>query len=230
MVYKRNYKRRVMKKRAKRTLYRRRRYNKKMGTFNYPVPKSRICKLKYVEQITINPALGIVGSYVFSANGLYDPNTTGSGHQPYGFDQMMAFYNHYQVLGAKITVSATNSQDGNGMWMGIKVDDSGTLITTDPVNLLEQPMLRRTIISNQYSKTLNLSHTFSTKKFYSDKGIKSTYNAELSGDASSNPADQAYFIVMVGPFTSLQDVGALPCIVEIEYTAKFFEPKELPFS
>ena len=36
-----------------------------------------------------------------------DPNHTGVGHQPLYFDQLMTIYNHYIVIGAKITVKFT---------------------------------------------------------------------------------------------------------------------------
>jgi len=38
----------------------------------------------------------------FSLNSLYDPDITGVGHQPYGFDQMAALYSNYIVESASI--------------------------------------------------------------------------------------------------------------------------------
>lgn len=44
-------------------------------------------------------------SYVFRGNSLYDPNYTGVGAQPYGFDQLCpTFYQNYNVKSSKITV------------------------------------------------------------------------------------------------------------------------------
>ena len=37
-------------------------------------------------------------------NSLFDPNLSGLGHQPRGFDQLMAVYEKYTVVAAKITV------------------------------------------------------------------------------------------------------------------------------
>lgn len=43
--------------------------------------------------------------YRFRGNSLYDPDYTGIGVQPYGFDQLCpTFYNNYNVRGSKITV------------------------------------------------------------------------------------------------------------------------------
>lgn len=207
----------------------RKRYTRRQrpGTASFPFPRSRICKLRYVDQIDMNPAVGTPANYVFSANGLYDPNISGVGRQPYGFDQLMNLYNHYTVLGAKITVTIANSQDASGMVLSCKLDDNGSIIDGgDRILYLEKPFVRRTIISNSYVKPAKINHFFSARKFFSAKGIRN-YNNELSGDAASNPPDQAYFIVMLSPFTGAQDIGTIPAIVEIEYIAKFFEPKEL---
>lgn len=59
--------------------------------------------LTYTETVSFSLVSGFA-SYVFSANGLYDPNITGTGHQPYYFDQLMALYNHYTVLKSRIKV------------------------------------------------------------------------------------------------------------------------------
>jgi len=44
-------------------------------------------------------------------NGAYDPDSTGVGHQPNGFDQWAAFYQKYRVLGSRITVTAYSTSD-----------------------------------------------------------------------------------------------------------------------
>jgi len=54
--------------------------------------------LRYSDYFQLTTTSGAVSTYVFAANGLYDPNITGTGHQPMGFDQLLQFYNHYQNL------------------------------------------------------------------------------------------------------------------------------------
>ena len=48
-------------------------------TDNSLLKNSTKVKMRYVERVPINPSAGGVGVYVFSATGLYDPNTTGGG-------------------------------------------------------------------------------------------------------------------------------------------------------
>ena len=63
--------------------------------------------LRYQETLSLSSSSGALFGYVYNLNGLYDPNHTGTGHQPLYFDQLMTIYNHYIVIGAKITVKFT---------------------------------------------------------------------------------------------------------------------------
>lgn len=65
--------------------------------------------LRYVETFSLDPPGAGFATYVFSANGLYDPNISGVGHQPRGFDQWMGLYRSYDVKACKITVVPANT-------------------------------------------------------------------------------------------------------------------------
>jgi len=73
----------------------------------------QICRLKYSETIslTIAAALG-QADYLFRLNSIFDPNKTGTGHQPYGTLQLSTLYNRYRVFKTywRITIPATNEQ------------------------------------------------------------------------------------------------------------------------
>lgn len=69
--------------------------------------------LKYHQTITLDPTvytLGATGSnvYQFSANSLYDPDVTGTGHQPMFFDNYMLLYKKWRVDSSRISVTVVN--------------------------------------------------------------------------------------------------------------------------
>lgn len=194
----------------------------------FPFGKSRTCKLRYCEAITINPGIGVAGTYVFSANGLYDPNVSGTGHQPYGFDQLMALYNHYYTTGARIKVSVIGV-DNFSYTIGVKLCDSQYLTSNTPDWLLEQPGFKRKIVSYSPAGLINsISQNFSCKKFFRLKN-KAFILADdtLSGSASANPAEQAYFVIVLQPVVNGADLVNCTLQVEIDYIATFTGPKEL---
>ena len=93
-----------------------------------PLPMTQKAKFNYFNGFNLDVgAVGIPASYVFSANGLYDPNITGIGHQPRGFDQLMALYDHYVVIGVRAILTVHGSDTGNGTICGMYVKDNSTV-------------------------------------------------------------------------------------------------------
>jgi len=70
------------------------------------VPDRLYVKLVYREQLSWTTASGNLGDNVYRGNSIFDPDLTGTGGQPMGFDQWAAFYFSYTVLGSKIEVSS----------------------------------------------------------------------------------------------------------------------------
>lgn len=75
---------------------------------DYGYPDKLVTNLRYVDTVNLTGAVGVVGANVFRMNGLFDPDYSGIGHQPYYFDQLCgaagsAPYLKYRVLGSKIT-------------------------------------------------------------------------------------------------------------------------------
>lgn len=61
-------------------------------------------KLPYCTQVTLNAAPGNYTYHTFLTNSLYDPDLTGAGHQPLGFDQYSPLYKNYYVPKSSIRV------------------------------------------------------------------------------------------------------------------------------
>lgn len=59
----------------------------------------------YYEKLHLTGATQI---YTFRANSLFDPNQTGTGTQPYYFDQYIATFEKYRVTACRIKLTATN--------------------------------------------------------------------------------------------------------------------------
>jgi len=65
-----------------------------------PIAQRYFAKMKYHE-IVLVPVTG----YAFNLNSVFDPNRTGGGHQPYGFDTLASLYNRYRVINCKWRVA-----------------------------------------------------------------------------------------------------------------------------
>jgi hypothetical protein len=93
------------------------------------IPTKSVKTLRYVDNFTLNPGIDIPTTYTVSCNNLYDPNVTGTGHQPMGFDQLMPLYDHYVGIATKLTVTYTSidaTYIGNAI-VGVSIKDSPTV-------------------------------------------------------------------------------------------------------
>lgn len=201
-----------------------------MGLGNKLVRKTR-----YVEKnVVINAGLGgTADSYVFSANGIYDPNISGIGHQPIGFDQIMNFYDHFVVLGSKITVSFVSGDTNYTNIVGITLQDSPTEIP-NATRLIENGRCRWTQLTPANTSfggagagPRRLTMKCNPSKFLGR--TKPLADSELKGSASSNPQEQAYWHVFAEPNSS-NDGNNIECHIVIDYLVAYIEPKTLQLS
>lgn len=185
---------------------------------------------RYCEyNIGLNPGIaGVPGVYVFSANGMYDPNITGVGHQPIGFDQVGEFFDHHTVIASKLRCTFQNTETGEAQMVGIKLSD-GPTFTSDIRWFIENGSCTYGTVSRGGTggETLDLEIGCNVSKFLGRPNIMS--EDDLRGSNSSNPAEQAYFLIFGGP-NSTNDTAAINVLVTIEYVAIWTEPKQLSFS
>lgn len=215
----------------RRTHYRRRRYVRKSrapkSKAYAPLGTIHAANLRYCDNQTIDCGAGVSGDYVFSANGMYDPNITGVGHQPSGFDQMMTFFDHYCVTGSKCTVRAASTVTAP-FYVGIALrDDNVPLLGVSLQTLFEQAGIVFKLCNyGDSSRPVTVWRNFSMRKFM--RGAK-VGEAGYRGDAASNPTEQAYFHVIVCPAAG-EDLAAQRILVQLDYHAVFTEAKPLATS
>lgn len=188
---------------------------------NSPLPLRLQNTLRYVEEVQVGIDGGGFGHYIWSCNGMYDPNITGVGHQPLYFDQMTPLYNHYKVMSSKIRVSAVRTAAAGDVNLALFIDDDAAINATNVWTCSERP---GAVTWHGYpssglipSRTL----TWDAKKYF---GGDITDNINFQGDASNNPAEQSYFVV------AIEAQSTVNLFVEIEYTAVWTELKSIATS
>jgi hypothetical protein len=167
-------------------------------------------------------------AYVFSCNGLFDPDVTGTGGQPMGFDQMMNFYNHYTVVRSRITALVMNTSAALFPSVGIAINGSST-----PVASIEQLVENGDIVISQLTLTgqigsqAKLTRSIDCARFQGIDDIMD--DANMRGDSASNPTEQMYFQISAwNPYTATQITVNFQVV--IEYDAVFHEPRKGPLS
>lgn len=199
---------------------------KSAGNFNTPLPQSQRAVHRYSAYFNLDPGSGgTLAKYVFSANGMYDPDITGTGHQPMGFDQLAILYNHYCVVGSKITAKVFNYDTGQTQIAGVTLLDTASGFTGDVHQYIEQGHSKYVILGRQNADlSKSVSKTFSAKKFFHKS--KPMDEDDLAGTALANPAEEAFYHLVAAPIGAV-DTAPVQVLVLIEYTAIWTEPKTL---
>jgi len=172
---------------------------------------------------------GVPSGYVFSANGMFDPNITGTGHQPLGFDQMMLLYEQYTVVASKITVNLLNSNT-TALSRGCIYLSPDATILSDPNRAMENGQITSVILFPNVTflscKSMNLDCNVPMYFGRSTNPRTIVNDPELFGTAAANPTEQVYFVISAWDPFGANTLGYF-FDVTIEYDAIFWEPRKL---
>jgi len=193
-------------------------------------------KLPYYEfQLSLSSTAGAIATYIFSANGVYDPNITGTGHQPMGFDTLMLYYEQYTVVASKITFTASNGGIHASRMAVSLAPDTTTPTIVEVVENGEIKMQVMDGVCNQASngtgygtgpriKTVSLNCDVAS--YFGRRTQRELLNdVNLTGTAAANPTEQVYFVLSTWGLTNSN--GGVTFDVVLSYDVIFWEPRKL---
>lgn len=188
--------------------YRRRRPRLTVSRFGSTiVPDQVMVNLRYADAKSYSGATAI--DQVFRANSMYDPDLTGVGNQPRGFDQWSAFYARYMVVECGIHVQVSHNS-AEPQQLTLVFTPTSTPITT-PERAVELPYSKtRMIAEYPCQPTVNLSHRMDIRKIRGVSQLVYNYDGAAIG---SNPSAVAYIHVACNTFS-----GSLVRDTVIQYT------------
>lgn len=189
-------------------------------------PNKATVKQRYVDQVSITSTTGVIGTYRFSANGLYDPNITGTGHQPYLFDQFTGLYNHYCVVASRILVEVipTTASTASALVALAQNDDTSATYTT-AAEMSEQTTGKAKFLTVNATDPVYLSSSWNLKKVFGGDPLS---NNALQGTVTGNPTEQTYFDI--GIQCTGASTGSYSVRVVIEYDVIWSEVKDVAAS
>lgn len=200
----------------------------------FPVSVRKTGQLYYESALGLTaPTSGNAVTYFYSANGMFDPNITGTGHQPIGFDQMMLMYEQATVVNSSIQVTF-NIGPGLTVQCGVALFPDASALT-NPSQLVENGLIRFIPISSG-SNTFQNQHIRTTvklgcdvAKYFGRRGVRALLNDDnLYTTAAANPVEQVYYGIVawqVSPDGST--TTAVGFDVTLSYDVIYWEPRKL---
>lgn len=212
---------------------RKRKTKGKMRIARSVIPNQRVIKFRFADVFKTAPTALNPDERFYSMNGMYDPRIAIGGGQPLGFDQWIGvLYNHYTVIHSKITITAFSDNSVSGQshsCIGLTLADDAVTFG-DLTNLLTQQRTTRRFLGNTGAGDHTLVSMTRSAKVGPFLGAKDPLDEpRLRGGVSSNPAEQAYWVITHANATTdiVNSPDPAEVVVEIEYTAVLTEPKVL---
>lgn len=190
------------------------------------LPYKHRCTLRYYDDVDLGGTGVSPTSYIFSANGLYDPDITGTGHQPMGFDQLMALYAHYTVNRSSIKVQFRASTTATALRAAVAVNRGQAALSVFS-RVIEEGNVDFGVISavsgaggpvpQWFVNAVNVADFQSITNILDDDTLK--------GNAGANPGTAISYTLYLAADSTITDHTLAS--VMIEYDATFTEPLQI---
>lgn len=183
-----------------------------------PFPKSKHVLLKYTDRATLSGGLGgiVGGTFQLGLNCLFDPNLSGIGHQPMGYDQLTPIWQRWRVHKVEVkirTLASTGNVFTAAMVTGSQIASpllSGAIYT----ELNERRGCATTIVRDEQDSII-----YATFDIAQVEG-KSIMDDNYSGGAGGNPGNRPKLTIGIGEIGG-GDVSSAEIVVEMVFHAWF---------
>ncbi len=178
--------------------------------------------LTYAQYVDFNFAVSNTAyNYQFNANSVYDPDRTGTGHQPYGHDQLSLLFNRYRVMRFQYLCEIVPGND-----IANSVIEWGTMVrngvfTVSYPEVFELPFVKtRTMTTNATSKSIRGKVDLTR---INERQIAYVTDDRTSADTGSSPAE----IILFTFFGISNQTNLTRVRVTLKYDVEYFDPLSL---
>lgn len=185
----------------------------------HPIPQRYLTKMKYSEFVE---TAGLTGQYAFNMNSLFDPNRTGFGHQPYGFDTLATLYNRYRVVSCGWRIQLAGDASSAYIITALPSNESVTSVSISEMR--ENPRCKY-IQQNPGSAAVTLSGKCSLPSLMGRTKSQYMSDDRYSAIVSASPAELA--ILNLQTANTADGIIGTKLQVLLEFTVEWFDVKNL---
>lgn len=186
--------------------------------------------LYYDSRFEMTGAGGILQVHYFRANDVFDPDASGVGHQPVGFDQAMTFWEQFAVFSSKISVTfRSNNADAIRVGIFLNPDQTNPTIQEIMENgyVASDVVLGTNSVGLGYHSLKRVDMTCSNVKYFQMRSKEEYFaNPNFLGTVASSPTELVYFGVFAFNNITTTTTDVL-FDVELSYDVRFQEPRKV---
>ncbi len=215
MPYTRRPKRAYRRKPRRAPRRRRRKANLSIVRTSNGLPDQLYTTLSYTQQFQLSADPGL---QQFRGNGMFDPDFSGVGHQPFYFDQLAAVYDRYQVFASSIYIQFHNNQ-ANPIYCVILPSAESTTLAASPFEAKEKPYARSTLLPAENGGGVrSLRHSMTTKRIRGEDWL----DQDFAALTTTNPGRQWFWNLHTARADATTAL-ALTAVVTLKYRCRFMK-------
>jgi len=191
---------------------------------NSPIPDRYMTRLKYTELVTLSYT-GTNKYYQFNLNNLNDPNRTGSGHQPMGYDQLSSLYDKTRVHGCayEIILSNTNAAYQGEVVVQLRPDSD---VAASFEDAMEAAYRQYRCLGSEGAQPVTIKGYVGLAKLFGISKATLNTDSDFIAGIGGNPANQACLTIWAQN-TATATAIEIVARVNLTFYAEFFERKLL---
>lgn len=186
-----------------------------------PLSDRFVTKLRYCDKISVPVTANILGDYSFRLNSLFDPDLTGTGHQPYGFDQLALFYNRYRVYKVDYTIVQQPNNANTGTLTTVASNSSGSFAGFVLSHIQEMSRCNTKIV--RIDEPTVLKGSVYLPKLNGDMPIRYKTDDRFQASVNTNPVEELTLHVC----PTMTNSVTVTFDIRMDFYCEFFDPKYL---
>lgn len=185
-------------------------------------------KLVYPTGLSISSGVGSAFR-VFRGNSCFDPDQTGTGSQPLGYDEWAGLFANYRVTASSIKammhVDTPNTSTGV-MALILPIKDLSKTGSSYADNI-GNPQVRRKLVSGVDNGFRNVLSNYTTTRKEFGLTTAQFGSPDYSAPVASNPQEEFYWLFQLGDLTGASSTVSQDVYFELTYYVEFFNRKDL---
>lgn len=192
------------------------------------VSKRFASSLRYSDIFSVNSTGGAPNRKIFNLNSLYDPDNSLGGHQPLGYDQLMALYDKYTVLEARVRVRFFN-QTASLTNMAVAGVSIGNTTGSGGLNLSflseQDGTITKPLLSSGNGNFQEIITRIDIAKHFGVTRGNLRDEPDYSGATLANPVLMPFLSVWVAPADGVTSLNDVLVQVDLEFISEFHSLK-----
>lgn len=199
-------------------------------------PDRLLVRLPYQDSFILNSlTAGVCVNQVMNMNSIFDPDRTGIGHQPLGYNQWSNFYRKYKVHKVAYNVTFTQFNDYGtqadyGARVGVLLQNGVPPNTFTDQSIFEQPHLRFGAVgTTQGSSSKTFKGMAGCARVAGRPNILYLADDKYQANFGYNPSEFITLSLVAGPNYKFSQVKVV-AVVRLVYYVELFDPFQIELS